>query len=307
MINGPPLEALTSFAALADELHFTRAAARLHVAQPALTKRIQQLERLLGVRLFVRTRRSVTLTSDGELLLEKARHVIRAAEDLAATARRLSDGELGTLRIGFTPSAPHHVLPALMRTFRRRHPAISCMLAEAGSEDQIRQILDGELDVGILRPPATRPAALVCTTFLEEPYVAVLPRSHRLASSRAVSLTDLSSDPFVLIARRVVAAIHDQIVAACVEAGFTAHVVQEATHIHAVVALVAAGCGVSVLPKSAAELGVRDVVCCPLTHTSLQTVMAVAHLRHRATPAVRAFVQSAVHVHDDRNEKKELK
>src|SRR6478672_701836 len=251
----PPLDNLTSFAALADELHFTRAAARLHVAQPALTKRIQQLERALGVRLFVRTRRSVRLTSEGEVLLEKARQVIRAAEDLSATARRLSDGEQGRLRIGFTPSAPHHVLPALMQTFRRQHPDISCMLAEASSEDQIRQILEGDLDVGILRPPATRPATLVCTTFLEEPYVAVLPGHHRLASARAVSLADLSSEPFVLIARRVVAAIHDQIVAACVDAGFTIRVAQEATHIHA--------------------------------------VMAVAHLRHHTSPAVRAFVQSA--------------
>src|SRR5262252_5798689 len=186
------LDALTSFAALADELHFTRAAARLHVAQPALTKRIQQLERALGVRLFVRTRRSVRLTAEGEVLLEKARLVIRAAEDLAATARRLSDGDEGRLRIGFTPSAPHHVLPALMQTFRRQHPAIGCVLAEASSEDQIRQIFEGELDVGILRPPAIRPATLVCTTFLEEPYVAVLPRHHQLASARALSLAELS-------------------------------------------------------------------------------------------------------------------
>src|SRR5262245_7128977 len=291
-IPAQSLDALTSFAALADELHFTRAATRLHVAQPALTKRIQQLERTLGVRLFVRTRRSVRLTSEGEMLLEKARHVIRAVEDLTATARRLSDGETGRLRIGFTPSAPHHVLPALMQTFRRQHPSVSCVLAEASSEDQIRQILDGERDVGILRPPATRPPMLACTTFLEEPYVAVLPRNHRLASGRAVALVDLASEPFVLIARRVVAAIHDQIVAACVEAGFTAHVAQEATHIHAVVALVAAACGVSRLPKSAAELGVKDVVCRPLKHTSLRSVMAVAHLKHQMSPAVRAFVQS---------------
>src|SRR5262245_56066603 len=293
MNNLPSLDALLAFAALADDLHFTRAAARLHVAQPALTKRIQLLERAMGVRLFVRTRRSVRLTSDGEVLLDKARHVLRAAEDLAATAERLSAGELGRLRIGFTPSAPHHVLPSLMQAFRRQHPAISCALAEASSEDQIRQILEGDLDVGILRPPAVRPATLVCTTFLEEPYVAILPRHHRLGSRRAVSLGDLSVEPFVIIARRVVAAIHDQILAACVEAGFTAHVAQEATHIHAVVALVAAGCGVSLLPKSAAELGVRDVVCLPLKHSSLRTVMAVGHLRHNTSPAVRALAVSA--------------
>src|SRR6476620_4058562 len=157
MTDRPPLDALTSFAALADELHFTRAAARLHVAQPALTKRIQQLERALGVRLFVRTRRSVKLTSDGEVLLEKARQVIRAAEDLTTTARRLSDGEMGRLRIGFTPSAPHHVLPALMQSVRRQHPAISCSPSAGSSEDQIRQLLEGLLEDGILRPPAVRP------------------------------------------------------------------------------------------------------------------------------------------------------
>src|SRR5256885_15455414 len=106
-----PFDAVGSFAALADELHFTRAAARLHVAQPALTKRIQQLERVLGVQLFVRTRRAVRLTSAGELLLEKARQVIRATDELALAARRLADGDAGRLRIGFTPSAPHHVLP----------------------------------------------------------------------------------------------------------------------------------------------------------------------------------------------------
>jgi DNA-binding transcriptional LysR family regulator len=196
------------------------------------------------------------------------------------------------LRIGFTPSAPHHVLPSLMRTFRRRHPAVTCVLTEASSDDQVRQILEGDLDVGILRPPDACPPLLLCTTFLEEPYVAVLPRNHRLAAARAVSLSDLSADPLVLIARRSVAAIHDQILAACVEAGFTVRVAQEASHIHAVVALVAAGCGVSILPQSAAELGVRDVVCRPLRQTSLRTVMAVAHLRENTAPAVRAFLRS---------------
>jgi DNA-binding transcriptional LysR family regulator len=293
MITQLPLDGLRSFAALAEDLHFTRAASRLHVAQPALTKRIQQLERALGVRLFVRTRRSVRLTADGELLLEKARQVLRAADDLTTTARRLREGEIGRLRIGFTPSAPHHVLPALMRTFRRWHPEVTCVLSEASSDDQVRQLIDGDLDIGILRPPAACPPLLLCTTFLEEPYVAVLPRNHRLAGARAVSLADLSSESFVLIARRVVAAIHDQILAACAAEGFTARVAQEASHIHAVVALVAAGCGVSLLPRSAAELGVRDVVCKPLRQNPLRTVMAVAQLRKTTSPAVRAFVETA--------------
>lgn len=293
----PPLETLASFAALAEELHFTRTAARLHVAQPALTKRIQQLERALGIRLFVRTRRSVSLTGDGRVLLEKAQAVLRASSDLTTTARRLKEGEIGQLRIGFTPSAPHHVLPAVMQSFRRRYPEITCALTEASSDDQVRQLIDGDLDVGILRPPSTWPPVLLGTTFLEEPYVAVIPKNHRLAIRRSLSLKDLAAEPFVIIGRRVVAAIHDQIVAACAAAGFTPRVAQEATHIHAVVALVAAGCGVTVLPKSAAEVGMRDVVCRPLRGTPLRTVMSVARARRSVSPAVRAFVQTVDEFH----------
>jgi len=297
-----PIDALASFAALAEELHFTRAAHRLRIAQPALTKRIQLLERTLGVALFVRTRRSVRLTSDGEVLLEKARQALQAIDDLEDTAKRLRDGGAGRLRIGFTPSAPHHVLPVLMRMFRKQHPGIECLLAEAASDDQVRQILDGDLDVGILRSPAAIPSALHCTTFLEEPYLVVLPRHHPLAARRAVALIELSGEPFVLIARRSVAAIHQQILGACAAAGFSPRVAQEATHIHAVVSLVAAGCGITLLPASAAELGVRDVVCRPLRGSTLRTVMAVARARGNSSPAVRAFVQTATREFDRRGD-----
>lgn len=280
---------LSAFAALAEELHFTRAAARLHVAQPALTKRIQQLERALGVRLFDRTRRSVRLTAAGELLLPPARSALQGIEAFAAAAGRLAAGDLGRLRVAFTPSAPHHVLPGVVRAFRRQHPDVDCRLTEMGSDEQIERLLAGDLDVGILRPPAHVPARLLCRRFLEEPFVAVLPRDHPLASRRALSLADLAAEPFVLIARRVVRQVHDQVLAACRSAGFTPAVVQEGTHIHSVAALVAAGLGVSVMPASAARLGLRTVVCRPLRHTPLTTVMAVATVRDAPPPAARAF------------------
>src|SRR4051812_12073195 len=120
------LERLQAFAILAGELHFTRAAARLNVAQPALTKRIQQLEAGLGVPLFTRTRKAVRLTPAGDALLGPARQVLAALEALGGAAERVRAGEVGLLRIGFTPSAPHHVLPAIMRAFRRAHPDVDC-------------------------------------------------------------------------------------------------------------------------------------------------------------------------------------
>jgi DNA-binding transcriptional LysR family regulator len=280
---------LAAFAALAEELHFTRAAARLHVAQPALTKRIQQLERALGVRLFDRTRRSVRLTAAGELLLPPATSALQGIEAFAAAAGRLAAGDLGRLRVAFTPSAPHHVLPGVVRAFRRQHPDVDCRLTETGSDEQIERLLAGDLDVGILRPPARVPSRLLCRRFLEEPFVAVLPRDHPLTSRRALALADLAAEPFVLIARRVVRQVHDQVLAACRSAGFTPAVVQEGTHIHSVAALVAAGLGVSVMPASAARLGLRTVVCRPLRHTPLTTIMAVATVRDAPLPAARAF------------------
>jgi DNA-binding transcriptional LysR family regulator len=283
------LAALEAFVAVADELHFTRAAARLHVAQPALTKRIQQLERDLQVRVFERDRRAVRLTPEGEMLLPKARQILGGAHDLLATARQLRRGDVGRLRIGFTPSAPYHLLPSIMRAFRRAHAGIECVLSEASSEEQLDQLAAGGLDVGILRPPRDCPASIVCETFLEEPFVAVLPRGHRLLARRTVSLRDLSAEPFVLVARRVVTLVYDQILSACNAAGFTPRIVQEGSQIHAVAGLVAAGCGVSVLPESVTRLRFPNVQYRPLRQTTLSTVMAVAH-RRDASSSVLGFV-----------------
>ena len=288
------VDRLSAFATVAEERHFTRAAARLHVAQPALTKRIQQLEAGMGIQLFTRSRREVRLTPAGEALLGPVRLVLSAVDALCATAEGVRAGEAGRLRIGFTPSAPHHVLPGLMRGFRRSHPDVECLLTETGSDEQVERLLAGDLDVGILRPPAVMPPHLVCRRFLEEPFVAVLPRDHPLAGRRTVALAQLAGDPFVLIARRVVRAVHDQILAACAGAGFTPAVVQEGTHIHSVAGLVASGLGVSILPASAASLGFRDVVCRPLRNNPLSTVMAVATLDRPPTPAAAAFVASVL-------------
>ncbi|HEX7941836.1 MAG TPA: LysR family transcriptional regulator [Gemmatimonadaceae bacterium] len=291
----PSLDLLASFAALAEDLHYTRAANRLHVAQPALTKRIQQLEDAVGTPLFIRSRRAVRLSPAGELLLPRVRHVLDAVEDFSHVARRVADGEVGRLRVGFSPSAPHLLLPAIMRAFRRRHPGVECVLTELPSEIQISQIASGDLDAGILRPPATVPAAIRCTTIFEEPFVAVLPRDHRLASRRTVPLAALAPDPFIVIARRTAAAVHDQVLGACATAGFSPRM-REATHVHAVVSLVAAGSGVSVLPRSAAQLGVKDVVCRPLARSTLVTVMAVAQLADGAPPAVASLVDAATKI-----------
>lgn len=292
MTAPPSLDALASFVALAEELHFTRTALRLHLAQPALTKRIRQLEDSLGVALFQRTRRQVRLTAEGERLLPDARAVLAAAATFAAAVDRVREGSLERLRIGFTPSAPHHVLPQVMHRFRHLHPQVQCTLSEASSDEQIAQLLDGRIDVGLLRPPLRPVRGINCVPFLDEPFAAVLPRGHRLAARTRVALRDLANEALVLVSRSAGATVHAQIVAACATAAFVPRIAQEATTAAGVVGLVAAGCGVAILPESAVA-STSGVVARRLSGTDLRTVMVIAHAAGRSTPALAAFVRSA--------------
>ncbi len=286
-------DTLRSFAVLAEELHFTRAARRLRVAQPALSKHIRQLETHLGVPLFDRTRRSVQMTPEGELLLLHARRVLEVLADLEGTARRLRAGQAGRLRIGFAPSAPHHVLPAIMRQFRERYPDVETVLVEAGSVEQVQQLLAGDLDVGIVRPPADRPASLDFHVLIDEPYVAVLPKDHRLASRAQIRLRDLAGDPLILVSRTVAAAVYDQVLAGCRAAGFVPTVLHEASHYHAVAGLVGAGCGVSILAASIEHVRLPHVVYRPLMDAAFTSPMGLAVPAHHRSPALAAFVNTA--------------
>ncbi|MFN7916444.1 MAG: LysR family transcriptional regulator [Vicinamibacterales bacterium] len=291
-----PPDLIASFEAVAADLSYTRAASRLHLAQPALTKRIQLLERMLGLALFTRTRRSVRLTPAGEALRPAAAAVLDSMRAFEAAASRINDRTAGRLRVGFSPSAPHHVLPRLMRAFRRRHGGVECVLTELASDAQVDQLLSGDLDVGILRPPVPVPTGLHCRTFFVEPFVIVLPKDHPLAALRRVPISRIAGEPFVLISRKVAAVVYDRILAACAESNVVPHSVREASHVHAVVSLVAAGCGVSILPRSAAQVGVSDVVARPLGGNAGETQVAVAYAKRGTAPAALAFGEIALQV-----------
>lgn len=287
------LQALRSFVALADALHFTRAADTLSVAQPALSKHIQQLEHTLGIPLFDRDRRSVRLTPAGELLLVKAKLVLASADDIADTARRLREGDMGQLRIGFTPSAPYHVLPTLMRAFTRKHPNVETVLTEASSEQQMQQLTAGALDLGILRPPRDCPSAIGYRVMLKEPFVVAVPRDHRLAARPRITLKELESEPLILIGRRAGATVHDDIIGAFHAQGLKPRIVREANHIHAIAALVGAGCGISVLAESVEHVRLPDVVYRPLSGTKLQAAMVLAYPAEHRSPIINAFLDVA--------------
>jgi DNA-binding transcriptional LysR family regulator len=287
------LSHLATFVAVAEELHFSRAAARRHLSQPALSKQVQQLERLTGLTLFVRSRRTVRLTPEGMALLPRAKAAILAAGEVKELAGQLRRGAIGRLRVGFTPSAPHDVLQGLLRRFRRRCPDVDVDLIEASSRAQLQALHRGSLDVGLLRPPRPRSADLEWHDLSREPFVVAMPRDHALAQRKRIALRALDQVPLVLVARRASPDVYDYLVDSCRAAGIVPNVRREASQVHTALALVGGGVGLSLLPQSASRWRLREVVFRPLVEP-LVSVFALAHAGGHVSPMVAAFREAAI-------------
>lgn len=259
------LRQLRYFVAVAEELHFGRAAERAGIAQPPLTQQIQKLERELGCRLLVRGRKTV-LTEPGAVLLEEARTVLRQADRAIENTRRSARGDSGQLTIGVPPSVMLMDLPAVVRKYRERYPSVSFGLRELSTsaiEDAVRS---GAVDLGFLRE--SRPSGLASELVLREPIVAVLPISHPAAKRRTFRLDSLKREPFVLFPRRLGPEFHDRLLASCTAAGFAPNVVQEATQWQTVVSFVEAGMGVSLGPGCVRKFRWRGVAYQPVSGAS---------------------------------------
>jgi DNA-binding transcriptional LysR family regulator len=245
-MDTPDLRQLRYFLAVAEELHFGRAAERVGIAQPPLTQQIQKLESRLGCRLFERGRKT-TLTEAGVALLEETRRILSQVERAVDATRRAARGETGHLRIGAPPSVLLTALPAVIRKYRRLYPGVQFSLRELSTsaiEDAARR---DEIDLGFLRE--ARPGApLASSIVFEEPVVAVLPTSHRLAARAGLTLASLGTEPFVFFRRELGPAFYDKLIGFCAAAGFAPRVVQEATQWQTVVSFVEAGMGVSIAP-----------------------------------------------------------
>ena len=194
------LRHLRYFVVVAEELHFRRAAERLHMSQPPLSQQIRALEEEVGATLLLRNQRQVELTAAGAAFLERAREILTLVEDAALEARRVQRGEVGRLAIGFVGSAMYSFVPELLRAFREQFPDVVLRLQELGTSEQLRQLENGRLDVGFMRLPVLRPELRV-ETVCEEPVIAALPDLHPLAAKRRLSLEDLEGQPLVLLTR----------------------------------------------------------------------------------------------------------
>ena len=249
------------FAAVAEELHFGRAARRLHMTQPPLTQAIAHLERLLGVRLFERSKRSVQLTPAGEALLPQVRELLARAQVLPAQARAAAGGELGRLRIAFVSTVGFSLLPQWLRAFRGRHPQVQMELIEATGDVQLEAFARGDIDAGfMLHSPGFSPEGFSHRRVAREPLVLALPEAHPLAASARVPLEAVLAEPLVIFPRRIVPSLHDAIFGMYHGAGREPRVAQEAIQMQTIVNLVSAGLGLAWVPESVRQFQRSGVV-----------------------------------------------
>jgi DNA-binding transcriptional LysR family regulator len=255
------LRHLRYFVAVADLLSFSRAAERLGIAQPAVSRQIADLEDTVGVRLLKRTKRVVTLTAAGHTFLGDARRVLDQAEHATDRARRASRGEVGELKIAFLGAPTMRFLPAVVKAYRRQFPTVTVSLFEMTPERQLEAFADGRLHLGFTRPLlAHRAHGFRSELVFTEALRAVLPETHRLARKKRVRLADLAADPFVLLERNEATGLFDETIASCRAAGFSPSIVSAPNLMATVLTLVAAEQGVSLVPESVRNLAHSDVV-----------------------------------------------
>lgn len=283
------LRHLRYFLAVAEELHFGRAAERLHIAQPPLSLQIRQLEEEIGVRLFERSKRRVALTAAGEVFLRETRKTMAQLEQAISQAQRASRGEVGELLIGFIQSAAINVLPGILQTFREHFPKVDIKLREATPAQIHNELVDGQIHIGFLRPPINHDA-LACATVLSESLLVALPKAHPLARQKKMVLKSLANERFILFPRAASPGFYDQLVSVCRAAGFSPVIGQEAVQMQTILGLVAGGMGVALIPASIRSLRSDGVVYRELRELAAQAEMVVAWRRDNQSPTLRAFL-----------------
>lgn len=289
------LSQLRSFVTVADEMHVGRAAARLHLAQPTLSRQLAALERSVGTSLFSRARRRLELTAAGEIFLPAARDILRRTDDAARDARRAGRGELGRLRLGYVQSATYSAIPRLVGQFRAACPDVEVEARAMTTLQQIEALRAGDLDAGLLRPqqPVTGRHGLRTRVISHDRMVVALPAGHRLAEPAELAdlrLSALAEEPFVLYPKETGSTGYDLILEACRRAGFEPRIVQEVEGAQAVLAFVAAGVGVSLLIEPTPPIDPSLVVCRPLGDDLPVWELALAWSAGNPSPTLERFL-----------------
>ncbi len=288
------LRHLRYFVAVAEELHFGRAAERLHMAQPPLSQQIKQLETELGFQLFYRTKRSVQLTAAGDRFLTDTYNLFQRLEQSIEAGRRISRGEQGKLAIGFVSSAAYSVLPPILQRFREAFPEIALTLQELTTNVQLQQLEDNRLDIGFVRPPleSARASMLSQQQILKESFMVAVSEAHPLAQQERIAIAALSEESFIIFPRLRAPGMYDQIISLCQQGNFSPRVVQEAVQMQTIVSLVAAGIGVALVPQSLHNLQRAGVVYRPLIEPTPQATIALVWRTNDPSATVQKFLDT---------------
>ena len=287
------LRELECFVAVAEELSFTRAARRLRLSQPPLSRHIQSLESRLGTKLFLRSPRTVALTAAGRAFLVDTKGALAQLQRAGEAAKRAGRGETSRLALGFVSAVLNPSLISIFQRYRAGHPTVQLTLQDSPPSEQLRAITEGRLDGGFVGSTPGDPASgLVFIPWSKEPLMIFLPPGHRLTQSRKVKLAELAGESFVTVAAESAPCFAAQIQRMCAEAGFRPRVVQEAARGQAVAVMVAAGAGVSILPASLARNAGESLIAVPLADKSASVTYVFVHRQGEIAEPLSDFVKA---------------
>ncbi len=280
------------FATIAEELSFSKAAERLHIAQPALSQQIKQLEDELGVVLFHRDKRNVALSAAGEVYLYHVREILRATEVATMQARRAERGELGSLVIGFFEHMSYTLLPPIIREYQVLFPDVDLQVKWFPVVDQIAALQRGEVDISFLRP-VSGPTGMTCHPLLVEPFVLAMPSRHRLARQKEITLADCASERFIMYSQYVAPDFHRAINYMFATAGFTPKVALEVAQVYTCLGLVTSGIGLAFVPRSVTQLHFGSATYRPLSGDNPPVEVSLTWRENAPSPLRQTFVDVA--------------
>jgi len=283
------LRQIRSFLSIAETLHFGRTAELIHLSQPALSLQIRALEEELGVRLFERNRRKTTLTAAGVAFRDEAAAALSQLEQAIRRARLAASGKLGLLRIGFVSTVGSEIVPNIVRQFRKSNPQVEFSLRNILTAEQVQMLENGSLDVGFVRMPVGEHSALDVVTVHREPFVLVLPSSHKLSKRKSVRLREVAGQDFVMYERTYAPGFHDLMYGIFRDARIAPNVSQTAVEIPMLISLVASGIGITIMPASVVKHYVASVVACEILDRIPTAEIGIAVSKRSRTAVVDNF------------------
>ncbi|MFN6572223.1 LysR family transcriptional regulator [Nostoc minutum NIES-26] len=285
------LRHLRYFIAVAEELHFSKAAERLHIAQPPLSQQIQQLEAELGVELFHRkTKRQVQLTQAGQVFLQETYQLLAHLEKAIELTQRMGRGEKGQLRVGFTSLVTYNLLPQILRKFREKYPEVELVLQELTTTQQEQALQNRHIHVGFAHPPL-EDNTLNQECIQQEPLVVALPETHPLTQQERIPMRSLADEFFIMFPRHLGPGLYDQIVSLCQQGNFSPKITQEAIQMQTIIGLVSAGMGIAIVPSSLQNLQRSGVIYRPIEEKTPLIETTIVWQEEEITPVLSEFLQ----------------